>query len=71
MFRHSLISIILSKVGRIINNIGRARINPPITAIANGWCIWAPVPIPIAKGNKATIALSAVISFGRKRTDME
>ena len=46
-------------------------INPPITAIAKGWCNSEPVPIPIANGNKAMMAPIAVISFGRNRVDME
>jgi len=57
--------------GSTINKSGRPAMNPPITAIANGWCSCAPVPIPNAKGIKAIIAPSAVINLGRKRVEME
>ena len=40
-------------------------INPPITAIANGWCNSEPVPMPMASGSNAMIAPIAVISFGQ------
>lgn len=58
-------------VGSTINSNGKAIMNPPTTAIAKGWCIWAPVPIPNASGIKATIALIAVINFGRNLADIE
>ena len=64
-------SIILIPVGRATNNSGKAMTKPPMIAIAKGWCIWAPVPIPNARGNSAVIAPNAVISFGLNLVEIE
>ena len=61
----------LSMEGSTINKRGNATIKPPITAMARGWCNWAPVPIPNANGSRAIIAPKAVISFGRRRVEIE
>ena len=58
-------------VGNTISNKGNAIIKPPITAIANGWCNCAPVPMPNAMGDNAVIAPSAVINFGRSLVEIE
>ena len=63
---HFFLYIILINVGNTTSNKGKAIINPPITAIANGWCSCAPVPIPSAIGMSAMMAPSAVIKFGPK-----
>ena len=47
-----------------------ATINPPITAMASGCCIWAPMPMPSARGESARIAPIAVIKFGRIRKEI-
>ena len=58
-------------VGRTTSNSGNANTNPPITAMANGWCSCAPAPIPNANGVNAIIAANAVINLGRKRAAIE
>ncbi len=40
-------------------------INPPITAIASGCCIWAPGPSPRANGTSPKIVVRPVIKIGR------
>ena len=62
-------SIIFKKPGKTINNNGNATMKPPITAIASGWCICAPVPMPSARGESATMEPKAVIKLGRKRAE--
>ena len=57
----------LRKLGKTTNKSGIATINPPITAMANACCIWAPIPTPIASGIRAKMALKAVIKLGRNR----
>lgn len=58
------------KVGKTNNSKGMATINPPITAMASGCCIWAPMPRPSANGESARIAPMAVIKFGRIRKEI-
>lgn len=60
-----------NKLGNTISNKGIAIKNPPMTAIAKGWCNSEPVPIPIANGKSAIIAPKAVINFGRNLVEME
>lgn len=67
--RINYFSILRKMVGNTINKSGNAIINPPIIAMANGWCICAPVPMPKAKGRRAIIAPNAVISVGRSLFD--
>jgi hypothetical protein len=55
----------LKNEGKTKRSRGIATINPPITAMARGCCIWAPIPIPRARGESARMAPIAVISFGR------
>ncbi len=58
-------------MGKTISNNGNANANPPITAIAKGWCSCAPAPIPKARGIKAITAAKAVINFGLSRAAIE
>src|SRR5262249_34094655 len=45
-----------------------ARISaPPMTTMASGFWVWAPMPFEIAAGKRPTIATSVVMSTGRKR----
>ncbi len=59
------------KLGSTINSKGNAARNPPITAMANGWCSCAPAPIPNASGANAIMAPKAVISLGRSLVEIE
>ena len=70
MFLRDFLYNNLNKVGKTNNSSGMATINPPITAIARGWCIFTPVPIPRASGKSAIMAPMAVIKFGRILKEM-
>jgi hypothetical protein len=59
-----------NKPGKTISSRGSAMTNPPITAMARGWCICAPVQIPNARGTSAAMAPVAVINLGRRRVEM-
>ena len=60
----------LKKVGKTKRSKGIATIKPPITAMASGCCIWAPTPIPSARGESASMAPMAVINLGRIRKEI-
>lgn len=58
------------KDGKTKRSNGMATIKPPITAMASGCCICAPMPNPRASGVRASIAPMAVINLGRMRRDI-
>ena len=41
--------------------------DPPMTTMASGFCVWAPMPFESAAGNSPSIATSVVMSTGRNR----
>ena len=60
----------LNKEGNTINKRGIAIMNPPITAIASGGGICAPTPVHRARGLKARITPTAVMSLNLILSDI-
>ena len=69
MFKGGILIKIFNRLGNMINSNGNATMKPPMNAMANGWCICAPGPMPNARGKSAAMAPEAFIKFGRNQAE--